>query len=192
MAAIKDYLSQIITAVYGKDVRQAIHDAINQCYTDGKAATTVKTATINEDGELILTLQDESTIDCGKAKGDKGDIGDTGPEGPKGEQGETGPAPTVTVKRSGKVVTITIGSETFTLSDGNDGEGSGDMLKATYDTNGDGVVDNSAQLDGHDAGYFATASHSHTIADVTGLQDALDTKTEYKMTYADGTLTITG
>ena len=36
MAEIKDYLAEIITAVYGRDVRQAIHDAINQCYVDGK------------------------------------------------------------------------------------------------------------------------------------------------------------
>lgn len=189
MASIKDYLSQIITAVYGKDVRQAIHDAINQCYTDGKAATTVKAATINETGDLILTLQDESTLDCGKAKGDKGDIG---PEGKQGPQGEAGPAPTVTVSRSGKVVTITIGDKTFTLNDGNDGSGAGDMLKATYDQDGNGVVDDAEALEGHKAAYFATASHTHAISDVTGLQAALDKKTEYTMAYVDGTLTITG
>ena len=37
MAAIDGYLEKIITAIYGRDVRQAIHDAILQCYTDGKA-----------------------------------------------------------------------------------------------------------------------------------------------------------
>ncbi|MBR1810794.1 MAG: hypothetical protein IJ766_03965 [Clostridia bacterium] len=37
MAAITTYLNNILSARYGKDVRQSIHDAIKQCYTDGKA-----------------------------------------------------------------------------------------------------------------------------------------------------------
>lgn len=37
MADINDYLKKILSAVYGKDVRQAIRDAIYQCYKDGKA-----------------------------------------------------------------------------------------------------------------------------------------------------------
>lgn len=36
MATIQTYLDQIINAIYGKDVRQAIHDGIQQCYYDGK------------------------------------------------------------------------------------------------------------------------------------------------------------
>ena len=32
-------LQQLLNAVYGKDVRQAIHDAIHQCYADGKAGS---------------------------------------------------------------------------------------------------------------------------------------------------------
>lgn len=40
MAGIEDYLNRIRTAIYGKDVRQAIHDGIRQCYYDGKAGTT--------------------------------------------------------------------------------------------------------------------------------------------------------
>ena len=39
MATIQDYLNKIKTAVYGKDVRQAIHDAIFKCYEDGKAGS---------------------------------------------------------------------------------------------------------------------------------------------------------
>ena len=34
MSNISGYLSQILGAIYGKDVRQAIHDAIAQCYDD--------------------------------------------------------------------------------------------------------------------------------------------------------------
>ena len=34
MAKIQDYLSKILNSRYGKDVRQAIHDGIQQCYDD--------------------------------------------------------------------------------------------------------------------------------------------------------------
>ena len=34
MSNIQNYLTQILSAVYGEDVRQAIHDAIAQCYDD--------------------------------------------------------------------------------------------------------------------------------------------------------------
>lgn len=34
MSEISDFLKQILTAYYGKDVRQSIHDAIKQCYED--------------------------------------------------------------------------------------------------------------------------------------------------------------
>ena len=37
MAGIETYLEQIENAVFGKDVRRAIHDGIKQCYEDGKA-----------------------------------------------------------------------------------------------------------------------------------------------------------
>lgn len=37
MADVQMLLKNILTTIYGKDVRQAIHDAIQQCYYDGKA-----------------------------------------------------------------------------------------------------------------------------------------------------------
>lgn len=37
MATIQEYLHDILMAVYGKDVRQSIHDGIQQCYYDGHA-----------------------------------------------------------------------------------------------------------------------------------------------------------
>lgn len=37
MAGIETYLERIKNAVYGREVRQAIHDGIHQCYEDGKA-----------------------------------------------------------------------------------------------------------------------------------------------------------
>ena len=215
MAEIKDYLAEIITAVYGRDVRQAIHDAINQCYVDGKADTRVQKAEINDDGKLILTRYDGVVIDCGVARGPQGIQGETGPQGeqrlqgiqgiqgetgpqgatgPKGEtgpQGPAGPAPEVTVSRVGKVTTVTIGDKSFTINDGADGSGVGDMLKATYDNDGNGIVDDSEKLEGHAASYFAQASHTHTIGDVTGLQAALDEKSSYKFSYDATTKTLT-
>ena len=40
MSDIETNLQTIITAVHGRDVRQAIHDAIHDCYEDGKAGAT--------------------------------------------------------------------------------------------------------------------------------------------------------
>lgn len=37
MAGIEEYLDKIKHAVYGREVRNAIHDGIHQCYEDGKA-----------------------------------------------------------------------------------------------------------------------------------------------------------
>lgn len=37
--------------------------------------------------------------------------------------------------------------------------GKGDMMKAIYDVDGDGIVDNAAQLEGHSASYFAVAGN---------------------------------
>lgn len=37
MSNIQIFLEKILSERYGKDVRQAIHDGIKQCYEDGKA-----------------------------------------------------------------------------------------------------------------------------------------------------------
>ena len=63
----------------------------------------------------------------------------------------------------------------------------GDMKKSVYDADNDGVVDNAKKLDGKTAAQFAAAQHSHEIANVNGLQAALDGK--INTTY---TLGITG
>lgn len=41
MSRISSLLAQILSAVYGKDVRQSIHDAIAQCYSDASAGKTL-------------------------------------------------------------------------------------------------------------------------------------------------------
>ena len=53
MGNIRDYLNEILSAVYGKDVRQAIHDGIFQCYEDGNALSEMQLAT-EEDIDRIL------------------------------------------------------------------------------------------------------------------------------------------
>lgn len=52
MAGIEEYLNQIKNAIYGKDVRQAIHDGIKQCYKDGKTGA-VDLVARQEIAELI-------------------------------------------------------------------------------------------------------------------------------------------
>lgn len=54
MSKIQEYLSKIATAVYGKDVRQSIIDAINQCYEDAIKGVDGK--------DYVLTNQDKNDI----------------------------------------------------------------------------------------------------------------------------------
>ena len=114
--------------------------------------------------------------DPGK-QGETGARGETGAAGPQGLPGADGVSPRVAVSRAGKSVTVTItdkdGAKTFTLSDGADGQGSGDMLQSAYDADGDGVVDNAQQLDGKTAAQFAAAQHSHDMSQVSGLSSEL-------------------
>lgn len=158
-------------------------------------------------------------------QGPKGDTGDTGPQGPQGETGPQGPqgpagadgadgapgiSPTVEVSKTGKVTTITItdatGPHTATINDGADGSGAGDMLKATYDADGDGIVDDAEKLGGQLPGYYAKAAdvpnvpawalsstkptytaqevgaaaaeHTHEQGDIAGLETALAAKAD--------------
>lgn len=54
MATIQDYLNNILKAVYGKDVRQSIHDAIKQCYTDAAGEQKVdKNQGKNNSGKVL-------------------------------------------------------------------------------------------------------------------------------------------
>ena len=114
-------------------------------------------------------------------KGDTGDTGPTGPAGPTGEAGETGPqgpagvSPTVEISKSGKVTTITItdatGPHTATINDGADGSGAGDMVRATYDANENGIVDDAERLGGQLPSYYAKASDLAAKADSAALAD---------------------
>ena len=89
----------------------------------------------------------------------KGDTGATGATGPTGPKGDDGVSPTISVSKSGKITTITIvdaeGTHTATINDGADGSGTGDMLAATYDADGDGIVDDAEKLGGQLPSYYA-------------------------------------
>ena len=93
-----------------------------------------------------------------------------GAKGDNGTNGTDGVSPTVTVSKSGKVTTVTItdkdGEHVATINDGADGTGSGgsgDMTKAIYDTDEDGIVDNASKLGGQLPAYYAKASDIPTV-----------------------------
>lgn len=85
--------------------------------------------------------------------------GTNGKNGVDGTDGIDGVSPTVEISKTGKVTTITItdatGPHIATINDGVDGTGAGDMLMATYDTDGNGVVDDSEKLGGVAADQYA-------------------------------------
>lgn len=94
--------------------------------------------------------------------------GEDGVIGRDGEPGEDGVSPTVEVEAisGGHKVTITDanGSQSFNVMDGVDGsggDGSGDMLKAVYDSNNSGTVDDAEKLGGKTPDQYANANHVH-------------------------------
>lgn len=127
-----------------------------------------------------------------------------------GPAGPAGVSPTVSVSKTGKVTTITIvdaaGPHTATINDGADGSGAGDMVRATYDANENGIVDDAERLGGQLPGYYAKASdvpsvpawalsdtkptytaqevgaaeaeHTHEQGDIAGLETALAAKAD--------------
>ena len=83
-----------------------------------------------------------------------------GENGADGVDGANGISPTVEVSKTGKVTTITItdatGPHTATINDGADGSGTGDMVRATYDANENGIVDDAEKLGGQLPAYYAS------------------------------------
>lgn len=59
MTDITELLRNIKTKVYGKDVRQAIHDAIQQCYLDGKVGA-IDMVARNQISNLVVENNDTS------------------------------------------------------------------------------------------------------------------------------------
>lgn len=67
--------------------------AINEIYqAGGGGGESVTDAQVSEDGDLIITLSDGTTINAGHVVGAEGAQGPEGPQGPPGAEGEQGPA----------------------------------------------------------------------------------------------------
>lgn len=67
--------------------------AINEIYqAGGGGGKSVTDAQVSEDGDLIITLSDGTTINAGHVVGAEGAQGPEGPQGPPGAEGEQGPA----------------------------------------------------------------------------------------------------
>lgn len=121
--------------------------------------------------------------------------------------GPQGVSPTLSSSKSGKVTTIyytdathTSGTDVLaTINDGQDGNGAGDMTKAVYDTDNDGVVDNAEQLGGYGPSHYATLDSSGKIiaTQATAKQEWITTNTTLTTSHngcrliVDGTKTIT-
>ena len=126
-------------------------------------------------------------------KGDKGDKGDTGAQGERGQKGDQGAQGPTGPQGPQGVSGVYVGSGD--MPDGYDIQidpsgtftpvGTGDMAKSVYDTDDNGIVDNAEKLEGHAASYFAQATHSHAIADVNGLQAALNATGDMKKSVYD-------
>ena len=73
MSAIDEYLQQILDAVYGEEVRGAIHDAILQTYEDGLAGVP-RSRTINGHdlrSDIVLTASDVGAVPTTRKVNDK-------------------------------------------------------------------------------------------------------------------------
>ena len=91
--------------------------------TNGTDGVGIKYVEVNEEGKLIITLTDDTVIDCGKVKGEQGAVG---PQGPQGEDGN-GISSIDKTSTEGLVDTYTITftdgtTTTFTVTNGKDGQ----------------------------------------------------------------------
>ncbi len=60
MGLINEYLKKIKEAIYGEEVRNSIHDAIEQCYKDATGHPESVAATVKEIGEVSANLSKET------------------------------------------------------------------------------------------------------------------------------------
>lgn len=76
MANIQEILTKILSSKYGKDMRQAIHDGIQQCYDDATEDSTAIDSTLSNSGEAADAkatgdaLKDK--LDTNQGSGNKG------------------------------------------------------------------------------------------------------------------------
>lgn len=121
---------------------------VGELYPQGEAGTITIGTTTTGDAGTDAEVENVGTstnaiLNFTIPKGSKGDTGATG---------QDGYSPTVTTSKVGKTTTITItdaeGEHTATILDGQDGQGSGDMLTSVYDTDHNGIVDNAEKVNG--------------------------------------------
>lgn len=78
MANILDILNEIGTAIYGRDVRQAIIDAIRQCYEDGKAGVNDLQARTLIEAVMAVNEQQAAEIETLTARVEELEEGESG------------------------------------------------------------------------------------------------------------------
>jgi hypothetical protein len=122
------------------------------------------------------------------SQGPQGIQGETGPEGPQGPQGIPGPTGEAgngivnieLISTNGKLkvyrINFTDGTHfDYQVRDGNDGAGTGtgDMVKANYDANDNGIVDDAERVNGHTvlSDVPANAKFTDTVYDDTAIKN---------------------
>ena len=184
----------------------------------GATGVGVKSVTIDEDGNLIITLTDDTVHNAGKVIGDKGEQGNQGDKGDKGDKGDTGiGVKSVTIDEYGNLI-ITLTDDTVhnagkvNASNGENGADGVDIENAVVDENGnliitltDGTVYNlgnvtgakgdkgDAGKDGQDGQNGQDGSNGSNGLNGTGIQSAhIDADGNLIITFTDGVVTNLG
>lgn len=172
-------MSDIITVeVYGElnniEIEQDVPTIEETVALDGKSAyeVAVLNGFVGTEAQWIASL-----------KGEKGDTGEPGAPGATG-------APGVGVPAGGSVNQVLRKKSATNYDTEWASAGNGDMTKVVYDTNDDGKVNSADAADtapwsgiSGKPTTFTPAPHVHAIADVTGLQTALDGKAALSHTH---------
>ena len=172
----------------------------------GATGVGVKSVAIDDDGNLIITLTDDTVYNLGKVTEAKGDKGDQGDKGDKGDTGATGVGvKSVTIDEDGNLI-ITLTDDTVhnagkvNASNGENGRNGADGVgieNAVVDENGnliitlsDGTVHNLGKVTGEkgDAG-----KDGQDGSNGNGIQSAeIDADGNLIITFTDGVVTNLG
>lgn len=145
---------------------QSVEDQVISLLNTSALITDISlTSTSGNVDTYTITLGSGTTYTFDVTNGSDGATGAAGTNGTNGIS-VTGAA----INASGHLIlTLSSGSTIDAgLAKGADGQGSGDMLKSTYDTTNNGVVDNAERFGGELPSYFATAVHTHNGLTIGG------------------------
>lgn len=199
-------LTVIVTDVKGDTGDQGDQGDQGDKGDTGATGVGVKSVTIDEDGNLIITLTDDTVHNAGKVTGDKGEQGNQGDKGDKGDKGDTGiGVKSVTIDEDGNLI-ITLTDDTVhnagkvNASNGENGRNGADGVgieNAVVDENGnliitlsDGTVHNLGKVTGEkgDAG-----KDGQDGSNGNGIQSAeIDADGNLIITFTDGVVTNLG